>query len=151
MYKLIQLSKIDKDNKITGPMSPILAANELTKQFGTKYHCLIRLLFDDERVHNIYEHVSPCGKVKSELTGMDTLIYVRYYNNGDEAGMFIDMGTKLCPVALRFSDENIYTTTPIYDKSEYEIKLTLDEIKDILNNAIIFADTFKQELLTKLK
>lgn len=146
MYKLHQLTYI-KNNTITGAMAPVEAAKEFCKLMGTKFHNLIRVSFDNPEVNNIYEHVTPKGNFKSELTGMDTLIYVRYYKNATEAGMFVDEGSRFCGVAVRFSGDNHSTYSPIYKKAKYEIKLSEQEIDEILKETIIFAEEFKQDLI----
>jgi hypothetical protein len=116
-------------NTISGAMSPVLFAQEMANQLDFKIGGLVRVWFDDERVHNRYE-----GSKRSDLylTGFDTLLV----KDRNSVMMMIDMGVGGCPVALYFPDDKDLTVTPIYKKKRFEQKLTEQEIVEVMEQAL---------------
>lgn len=114
------------DNTVSGAMSPVLFANEMSKQMGEKYNGLTRVWFQDDKVNQVMEY-------GEGLTGYDTLILVDRKANDTCFTMYVDMGVNGIPVALYFTSDEEAILTPIYQKSKFEHVLTLEEVKQVFD------------------
>ena len=131
MFKLLNLLT-EKGDETTGPMSPVLAGKELVNQGMIKsIDGLARVLFDDTHVHQVNEG----SRSDPEWTGHDTLVAVHRERNADFYAIFIDMGGKLLPVAMHFSDDPLSDAiiTPIYKQKELHQKLTDEQIHELFD------------------
>lgn len=127
----------NKDGKVTGAMSPVLSANEMSKSMFPKYTGLARIYskkdgYSDIEVNQKYE-----GPGKQDLTGHDTLLIISHKKNVTVYGIYIDRGCSICPVALWFDDEPVEDTviSDIYKKQSFEDHYTSKEIHQIFKQA----------------
>jgi integrase len=123
-YSLLE----SKDGEITGPMSPVMFANEFASQINLEFTGLARLSFEDDEIHNVYE-----DGFKRGLTGYDTLLIGRRYKNNKFIAMAIDMGVSGVPVAFSYYKERQPVLSAAYQKAKFEKYLTEADIKAILD------------------
>jgi len=152
-YRFQNIYHRDKEGKISGAMSPVLFAKEMAEKLGFIPHGLVRIWFSDEEIHNWYE--GP-GK-RQGLTGCDTLLICQINKqNQYQLMLMVNEGSEGCPVALHFSDEQMLPTlTGVYNKRQYEKKLTAEEIGEIIKaaleqNAFEFDKLYPQQTETSL-
>jgi hypothetical protein len=108
-----------------GAMSPVLFAQEMAIQMEFKLNRLARLWLDDEEINQCYEGDTP------GLTGHDTLIIGTQYTNDLWLSIWVDSGTGGVPVAMGYRSEKEIVITPIYKKTAYAKKLTIENIKEV--------------------
>ena len=125
--------KIQKllDENGNGPMGPVLFANIMAKETKIGYAQILRIFLAQE-VHNYYEN-----KGKKSLTGFDTVVFVTRF--ADETFLFrlyIDMDGEAMPVAIKFSNENEVVVTPIYQKANFEKKLSAEELTTLFEECL---------------
>ncbi|KKK69712.1 hypothetical protein LCGC14_2931270, partial [marine sediment metagenome] len=78
----------------SGPMSPFLAAQELTKNIGIKFTHLARVWYEDSRMLQINDGGSP--------SSYDHLLIINPREDSIEIAYFIDMGMHSMPVVLYY-------------------------------------------------
>jgi len=128
-----------KDGSINGAMAPVMAAQIISRENNFPIHGLVRVLFDNPEVNNRYE-----GPGRREcLTGCDTLMLLSIYTNCKQVVMFIDQGSDLLPIGLKFdNDDDLAVLTPIYLRAPFEVKLDAAEVTELINSALA-EDAFK--------
>lgn len=109
------------DQSITGPISPLEFAKEMSKQTGQKFNRLARVWFEDEKTLQSYDG--------DGMTGHDILILATQYSNDLCVGLWIDSGIGGTPVAMAFESDREIQITPIYQSKEYLKKLDQQELK----------------------
>jgi hypothetical protein len=119
------LSKKENGN-ISGPMSPLLFAQEIALQGEFKFNRLARVWFEDERIHQIRED--------GGFTGHDTLIIGSQYTNDFWLSMWVDSGVGGIPVAMCYQSDMEIILTPVYSKHRFEIKLTIEQLSEIFQS-----------------
>lgn len=120
-----------KNGKVSGAMSPVMAAQIFCRENKFPFDGLVRIWFDSEEVHNRYE-----GPGKSCLTGCDTLMVLSRYSNLDQVTMFVDMGCECLPVCLYLSDERSLTITPVYQEYPFAKKCDATELTHLIEEAL---------------
>ena len=127
-FKMNAYSLLEKKgNQITGAMSPMLIAQEISKHFKLKIHGLARINFDNQETWQKYE--------KGEgLTGYDHLAMLTRWKNNKSICIFIDIGIGALPVALKFKDEskNKLIISQVYKNEQFADTLNEDQIKNLL-------------------
>jgi hypothetical protein len=99
-FEFQKLMDYDESGTLSGPMSPMMAANAIAKEFDIKFTGLVRWIYGEN---------------------YDYLIMRRRYKNGRWFGLFIDMGVSITPVGQWFwkddgSGDEFAMTTPLYRK-----------------------------------
>jgi hypothetical protein len=115
-----------KDGKVTGPMSPLLFAREMTAQMETKYNRLARVWFQDEQILQQSEG--------GGLTGYDALLIGTQYKTDLLLRLWVDIGTGGLPVAKAYQSNPEILLAPIYEKSDFARKLTVAEIRQLFDH-----------------
>ena len=115
-----------KENQLTGPMSPLLFAKEMTSILGFKFNRLARLHLEDKQVFQIFEH-------GEGLTGHDILIIARQFKTDLWVSLWVDTGTGGIAVCSGYQTDRKIQLTPIYEKLHFAHKLTAEELKEIFN------------------
>jgi hypothetical protein len=115
-----------KDGKVSGPMSPMLFAEEMAKSATTRFNRLARLWFDDERINQ--------RKEDGGLTGFDTLLIGTVYENDLLLTLWVDTGTGGIPVAMGFLSDGEVLFTQAYKKEVFAKKLSKAEISEIFQS-----------------
>lgn len=126
----IQSLLSQKEDKVSGPMSPMLFAEEMAKSNGTKFNRLARLWFDDERINQRYED--------GGLTGYDCLLIGTVYDNDLLVTFWVDLGTGGVPIAMGYLSDKEVVFTQVYKKEKFARSLTESEIQQIFDS--VFAD-----------
>jgi hypothetical protein len=126
----IQSLLTQKDGKVSGPMSPMLFAEEMAKSNNTKFNRLARLWFDDERINQRYED--------GGLTGFDTLIIGTVYDNDTLVTLWVDLGTGGIPIAMGYLSDKEVLFTQVYQKEKFAKKLAEAEVQQIFES--VFAN-----------
>jgi len=126
----IQSLLSEKDGKISGPMSPMLFAEEMAKSSGVKFNRLARLWFDDDRINQCHED--------GGLTGHDTLLIGTMYDNDFLLTLWVDLGTSGVPIAMAYLSDKDIQFTEVYPKHHFARKLTEAEVKEVFE--AVFAD-----------
>jgi len=98
-YKFQNLLTKNED-KVTGPMSPVLFVQDMAKHLDFKIDGIARI-----------------ENFQSQNSTYDHLIVLSKYKNFNEYKMFVDMGSRGLPIAICFSDNWDVTITPIYKKA----------------------------------
>jgi hypothetical protein len=124
IFSIQSLLKI-KNEKVTGPMSPLLFAKEIARQMEMKYNRLARVWFEDEQILQELE--------EDGLTGYDTLLLACVYKKDLLLSLWVDRGVGGLPVALSYQSDREILLTPIYEKSEFARKLTVAEIRQLFD------------------
>ena len=122
-YRIQSLLYEDKAGTVTGAMSPLLFAQEMAKQMEMKFNRLARIWMDDEEINQIYEG--------DGLTGHDTLIIGIKYKDGLWLSIWVDSGIGGVPVAMAYQSDKQIILTPIYQRTEYAKKLTVENILEV--------------------
>jgi hypothetical protein len=120
---------------LQGPLSPMISTKTVIDiMLGKKiFHHLARVQFLDD--HMLQQQDGDEG-----TTGYDILLFVREYKNANAIGLFIDMGSEACPIALWFNNDRTdeIAITDVYrnmrDKGEFLQALTDDDIEDLMVN-----------------
>lgn len=121
----IQTLLSEKDGKVSAPMSPMLFAEEMSKQIGVKFNRLARVWFEDETINQIKEDVL--------YTGHDTLIIGHDILNDLMLSLWVDIGVGGVPIAMVFRSDREILMTKIYQNEPYERKLTEQEVRLIFD------------------
>lgn len=121
-FSIISLLTMEND-KISGPMSPMLFVKEMSANMNEKYNRLARVHFDDEKIHQQYEN--------GGLTGHDTLILANQYTNDLYLSLWVDIGAGGIPVAICFESDKQTIVTQVYKRKTFARKLTRPEIQQI--------------------
>jgi hypothetical protein len=108
---------------VSGPMSPMLFAKEMSAHTETKFNRLARVWFDDEKIFQRRED--------GGFTGFDTLIIGQQYSNDLRLELWVDEGVGGMPVAIVFQSVKEINISPIYHQAKYARKLSKDQIKEI--------------------
>ena len=143
MYKLQQLLKLDATGeKVSGPMSPVLAAKQMAKELEVKFSGLVRVQFHDPETNQHIEEGRP--------TGYDTLVMVSRFKNGDMYFMFVDIGTGIVPAYLfQYEQDTELTNSEAYGKENFAISLNKEQVKmifdDIRSSGIAYAKGLEVE------
>ena len=121
-----------KDGKISAPMSPMLFANEVMAQAEMKFNRLARVWFEDETILQ--------QKEDGGLTGFDTLIVAKVYEDDLFLSLWVDMGVSGLPVAIAFQsdfkvDNKVDISSP-YTAARFARKLSEKEITEIFTYII---------------
>lgn len=121
----------EKGDGYTGPMSPVLFADEIMKQIGFPYNRLGRIWFDDSEIHNWYES-------GEGLTGCDTLMIGGEGKNGFRyVAIVVDMGVAGMPAYLWQPGDSTCDATPIYEKDKrFAKKITPEKAYEIIQYAL---------------
>lgn len=109
-------------------MSPVSFMKSASEYMGEQYNRLARVRFDNVEVHQIHEQ-------GEELTGHDTLIMGQKFANDFHLTMWVDMGTKMLPVAQVFENDMDLVVTPIYRQQEIH-QLSDEEILEAFKEAL---------------
>lgn len=139
-YEVHSLFQDKGDGNYTGPMSPLLFAEEIMEQLDIPYNRLARIDFDDQEIHNWHER-------GEGWTGCSTLLCAARGKKGIVlVVMLVDMGHQGMPVALwQKKDVDGAGFTSIYkDDTKFAKKLTEEQANEIIQYAIEF-DRFKVE------
>lgn len=124
----------EKNRTVSGPMSPTMAAKELVKaDMFPKLDGLARVYFDDPEYNQWYEG----AKREQFLTACDTLLLIAYYSNLTAYCLVVDLGYKLCPVALWYSNDepDSFEITPIYSNRDWAKQLSKENVQYIFQCA----------------
>lgn len=135
-YK-IQTLLSHRGDHISGPMSPMLFAQEMTEHTKEKFNRLARVWFEDETIMQRREGEG--------FTGHDILIIGMQYANDLKLTLWIDEGVRGTPVAMAFQTNRKIIITTIYKKARYHRKLSPEEIK------LIFDEVFDNPQLIEVK
>jgi hypothetical protein len=119
-----------KGDTVSGPMSPMLFAEEVAKSGNFKFNRLARLWFDDERINQERED--------GGLTGFDTLLIGTTYDNDLLIMLWVDMGTGGVPIAMAFQSDKEVDFTQVYTKTTFAKHLSETDTKQIFDS--IWAD-----------
>ena len=119
-FELINLLA-ESNGRLSGPLSPVAFAQEMTDALGDRLHGLCRVRFDDECIHNS----------KNESTYYDTLVIYEHTGKIDKLTMWIDTGTSGIPVALMWNGDDELIVTPAYRNDDAINKLSDEHIKEI--------------------
>jgi hypothetical protein len=114
-----------KNGKATGPLSPFLFAKETARQMDMKFNRLARVWLDDEQ---ILQQIEDDG-----LTGYDCLMLGCQYKDDLLLSLWVDQGVGGLPVAMGYQSDSEILLTPIYEKSEFARKLTIEEIRQLFD------------------
>ena len=125
-----------KEGKVSGPMSPMLFAEEVTHSLGLKFNRLVRLWFEDECINQRRED--------GGLTGLDTLLVGTMYENDLLVTLWVDLGTGGVPVAMGYLSDKEVLFTEAYKKERFAKKLTHKEVLQIFDS--VFADVKQLEV-----
>lgn len=125
-FMLQNLLRRDRDGKVSGPMSPVLFAQEMARKQEMTFNRLVRVSFHDGEINNIYE-----DGYKRGLTGHDTLVIGRKWENEFMLQMWTDEGCNGIMIAGAFQSDGEIIMTPIYGKRQYEKKLSPENVKEI--------------------
>jgi hypothetical protein len=117
----IQTLLSEKDGKVSAPMSPLLFAEEISKNTGLKFNRLARVWFEDETINQNKEEVL--------YTGHDTIIIGHDILNDLMLSLWVDIGIGGIPIAMVFRSDREILMTKIYQNEPYERKLTEKEIR----------------------
>lgn len=126
-FSIQSLLSENKPGDISGPMSPTLFAKEMAQQMEFTYNRLARVWFDDAETFQIYED-------GEGLTGHDTLLIACQYPDELWLSLWVDSGIGGLPVAMANQSDREITITPIYEKTEYARKLTIQELQELFNH-----------------
>lgn len=132
----IQSLLYQRDGKVSGPMSPMLFAEEMAKSTGIKFNRLARLWFDEERINQNYED--------GGLTGFDTLIIGTLHENDLLITLWVDTGTGGIPVAMAYQSDKEVLTTQVYSHATFAKKLSDTDIQQIYDS--VFSDTSQLDI-----
>lgn len=124
---------LDASKSTKGPMSPVLAANEMAKQkLIPPYTKLYRIRtkedgYSDGEINQVYE-----GPRKTGLTGHDQLMTLSPIGGGHYCvAIFLDRGVNLLPICMWFSDQSLdeLVITQLYQNAKFEKKFTPVDLK----------------------
>ncbi|HRH68815.1 MAG TPA: hypothetical protein PLB89_04840 [Flavobacteriales bacterium] len=106
-YSFHQLLQRKPDGGVSGPMSPVLFAQEMAKHMEhPPFNLVVRVRFDDERC---FQQLESDG-----WTGYDTLLLGIVGTKHAYIGLWIDTGLGGVAVAMQELDDAGATFTPIY-------------------------------------
>lgn len=117
-----------KEDKLTGPMSPVSFMKSASEYMGENYNRLARVRFEKAHLHQIFE-------TGEGFTSYDTLILGQKFANDFHLTMWVDMGTKMLPVAQVFENDMDLVVTPIYRQQEIH-QLSDEEILEAFKEAL---------------
>lgn len=129
-FRIQSLLSQKGEETVSGPMSPMLFAEEMAKSSGTKFNRLARLWFDDDRINQNYED--------GGMTGFDTLIIGTVYDNDLLVTLWVDLGTSGIPIAMGYLSDKDVQFTQVYPKTKFARSLTEAEVREIF--ASVYAD-----------
>jgi hypothetical protein len=121
-FKIQNLLSI-KGHTVSGPMSPLLFAQEVTTKLVKRLNMLARIWFNDEAIHQYRED--------GGFTGHDTLVIGTVLSNDLQLSLWVDEGVRGVPVAMAFGSDREITITPAYHKNNYHQNLSPQQIKEI--------------------
>jgi len=134
-FSLQVLTRRRKDGKLYGPMSPMAVANEMIQQNRIRpFHTMVRIRFSDPAIN---QKIIGWG-VDRDYTAHDTLATISGPEHQRMICIFIDEGTRVCPVLIWFSDEAPveYQATPIYQHREYQAKIQEATVVNLLTELL---------------
>jgi len=110
---------------ISGPLSPMMFAQDMTKQLGIEFSGLCRIWFDDRLL-----------QAKDEDTGFDSVVILSEYNNTIILSMFLDMGVRGLPIAYLEKEENSIDFSPAYREETNLYKPSDETIKEVFDSIL---------------
>lgn len=116
IYSLLTRS----ENGVTGPMSPVIMAQNVCKQLDVRFNRLARVHFSENDTHQYLEGAA--------YTAHDNLIIGRIYKNDIWLSLWVDQGISAVPVAMILKSENIVMPSEIYKKQRYSKTLSIEEM-----------------------
>jgi hypothetical protein len=116
----------DIDGKVKGALSPVMAGQEVEKQLGFRVDGLARLNFINDDILQRRD-----GNERHSRTYYDHLAILQRDKNDNCIGIIIDMGTGICPYAMKFQSEDEISITGISKKYEWLESFTMEELKKI--------------------
>lgn len=126
MYKLNRISKLTPDRNISGPMSPILAAQEVAQSLQETCVAVYRVWFDDETMYQINEGTTQ----RWEVTGHDHLIICFPHWQV----FVVDRGVSCSNIAAIFGEADDDVNIKEHN-TPWMKQLTAAEIKSLMNDA----------------
>ncbi|HVI44577.1 MAG TPA: hypothetical protein VM802_06895 [Chitinophaga sp.] len=127
-FTIQSLLYLQANGRITGPMSPVLFAQEMANHLQFEYNRLVRIRFDDEKIFQVYE-----GDEEKYLTGHDILVIGEIYSNDTWLTMFVDTGVSGIPVAMAFASERPVCPSGPYSRADFARKLSTEELQEIFD------------------
>lgn len=110
-----------ENGRLSGPMGPVMFAQEVCKALGTPMHGLARVVWDDECTMQLID----------DEGGYDTVVFLERYKNDRVLRMFLDTGLGGIPVALFVLSDKTITFTGIYEKSTAFYKPSEAEVRAV--------------------
>lgn len=117
-----------KDGMLSGPMSPMIFAQEIAEQVEIRLCGISRVWWENERTL----------QYKDEHSGLDTLVIYEKYPDNDVLYLFLDTGVNGLPIAFCDKAGGEIIFTPVYLEDTRFIHPTDDEVKQVFDT--IFED-----------
>lgn len=111
-----------EEGVISGPLSPMMFAQDVMEQLQIRFDGLCRVCFDDNLL-----------QAKDEPTGYDTVMVLSEYENIFILTMLLDMGAGGFPIAYFEQKENKVVFSEIYQEEQNLFKPKNKEIKEVFN------------------
>jgi len=107
---------------ISGPLSPMMFAQDITAQLGLKFDGLSRIWFDDELL-----------QAKDENTSFDSVVIWSEYKNTEMFTLYLNTGINGLPIAYLDIQENKVEFSPAYRAEENIHKPNDKTIEEVFN------------------
>jgi hypothetical protein len=91
-----------------------------------KFNRLARIGLDDPEINQVYE--------ADGLTGHDTLLIGCKYKDDLWLSIWVDTGVNRVPVAMAYQSQKEITICPIYKRTVYAKKLSVENIRQIFES-----------------